>query len=149
MPGMMLASALSRSATPCHPSLCPAGLMRLRYSPNMTIFLEAWQTALDEGGSEVWDQGQFNHLLRLGMFLNHGSFWDHTPDHDRSVSGRQAEWQQAACACLRQGTSWSPACAVTCKYWAQTTTLALLTWLQNVQHHPPPRDHPPRHLGLP
>ena len=89
IPSIALSSALSQCATPCN-LLCPAGLMRLRYSPNMTVFLEAWQTTLDEGGTEVWDQGQFNHLLRLGMFLNHGSFWDHTPDHDRSVSGYQA-----------------------------------------------------------
>ena len=60
--------------------------MRLRYSPNMTIF---------------------NHLLRLGMFLNHGSFWDHTPDHDRSVSGCQA-WMAAGCSCagLLQAIAW-------------------------------------------
>ncbi|DBA94310.1 TPA: hypothetical protein ACH3X1_001922 [Trebouxia sp. C0004] len=59
------------------------GIMMLRCTKNMTLFVDAWQQQLQRKGGQHWDQGEFNMLLRINMFKNHFSWWDHTDTWDR------------------------------------------------------------------
>lgn len=57
-------------------------MMVLRYSKGMMKFVGAWERQLQQKESP-WDQQEFNALLRLNMFKNHFSWWDHTDRWDR------------------------------------------------------------------
>ncbi|DBA89705.1 TPA: hypothetical protein ACH3X2_004594 [Trebouxia sp. C0005] len=59
------------------------GVMMLRCTKNMTLFVDAWQQQLQRKDAQHWDQEEFNALLRINMFKNHFSWWDHTDPWDR------------------------------------------------------------------
>ena len=63
-----------------------SGIMVLRSSERMIQFVEAWEAQLrQKGAQQLWDQVEFNNLLRINMFKNHYSWWDHTDKWDRSA----------------------------------------------------------------
>ena len=55
----------------------------LRYSANMTRFLERWETVLQDRSKNVWDQMAFNDLVRTNTFEEHKSWWNHTEQYER------------------------------------------------------------------
>lgn len=58
-------------------------MMVLRSNKNVTRFVDAWQKQLEQNDVQHWDQEEFNKLLRLNMFKNHFTWWDHTDTWDR------------------------------------------------------------------
>ncbi len=73
------ASARSAGASAC------SGIMLLRYNKGVIKFVNAWQQRLQQKAGQAWDQQEFNDLLRINMFKNHYSWWDHTDRWERYV----------------------------------------------------------------
>ena len=59
--------------------------MLLRCNKGVVRFVDAWQQRLQQKGAQGWDQLEFNDLLRINMFKNHYSWWDHTDRWERYV----------------------------------------------------------------
>ncbi|DBA91286.1 TPA: hypothetical protein ACH3X2_004051 [Trebouxia sp. C0005] len=59
------------------------GLMLLRHRKNVTHLVEEWQHLLLQPGMPLWDQAEFNRLIKVGMFENDISWWDHTDRWER------------------------------------------------------------------
>ncbi|KAL3151812.1 hypothetical protein ABBQ38_012780 [Trebouxia sp. C0009 RCD-2024] len=64
------------------------GIMLLRYNKGVIKFVNAWQQRLQQKGGQAWDQQEFNDLLRINMFKNHFSWWDHTDRWERVYKPR-------------------------------------------------------------
>lgn len=58
----------------------------LRCNKGTVKFVDAWQQRLQQKGAQGWDQLEFNDLLRINMFKNHYSWWDHTDRWERYAS---------------------------------------------------------------
>jgi len=60
-----------------------SGLMLLRHRKNVTQLVDKWQQILLQPGMPLWDQAEFNGLIKAGMFENDVSWWDHTDRWER------------------------------------------------------------------